>query len=161
MCKNTTNNSVGQQKTLFSLPEPAFGKKIKVDFSAPDISANGGLLLARSSKDTLPSKMGRLIPDDRTQCLVRHSYEEKVCQRVNQILCGYEDANDCDRLRGDSALKMSVGRRPSDGDLCSQATMTRLENNVDSKTLYKIGKLFVEQYVKSFTKPPSGESPWL
>src|SRR5574344_2466895 len=98
--------------------------------------------------------MGRLIPDDRTQCLVRHSYEEMVCQRVNQILCGYEDANDCDRLRGDNALKMSVGRRPSDRDLCSQATMTRLENNVDSKTLYKIGKLFVEQYVKSFSKPP-------
>ena len=77
-----------------------------------------------------------------------------VCQRVNQILCGYEDANDCDRLRGDSALKMLVGRRPSDKDLCSQATMTRLENNVDSKTLYKIWELFVEQYVKSFTKPP-------
>ena len=77
-----------------------------------------------------------------------------VCQRVNQILCGYEDANDCDRLRGDSALKLSVGRRPSDEDLCSQATMTRLENNVDSKTLYRIGKLFVDQYVKSFPKPP-------
>lgn len=154
MCKNTTNNSVEQQKTLFSFPEPVFGKKIKVDFNAPDISSNGGLLLARSSKDTLPSKMGRLIPDDRTQCLVRHSYEEMVCQRVNQILCGYEDANDCDRLRGDSALKISVGRRPSDEDLCSQATMTRLENNVDSKTLYKIGKLFAEQYVKSFSKPP-------
>ena len=154
MCKNTTNNSVEQQKTLFSLPEPVLGKKIKVDFNAPDMSSNGGLLLARSSKDTLPSKMGRLIPDDRTQCLVRHSYEEMVCQRVNQILCGYEDANDCDRLRCDSALKMSVGRRPSDEDLCSQATMTRLENNVDSKTLYRIGKLFVEQYVKSFSKPP-------
>ena len=154
MCKNTTNNSVEQQKTLFSLPEPVLGKKIKVDFNAPDMSSNGGLLLARSSKDSLPSKMGRLIPDDRTQCLVRHSYEEMVCQRVNQILCGYEDANDCDRLRCDSALKMSVGRRPSDEGLCSQATMTRLENNVDSKTLYRIGKLFVEQYVKSFSKPP-------
>lgn len=148
MCKNTTNNSVEQQKTLFSLPEPVLGKKIKVDFNAPDMSSNGGLLLARSSKDTLPSKMGRLFPDDRTQCLVRRSYEEMVCQRVNQILCGYEDANDCDRLRCDSALKMSVGRRPSDEDLCSQATMTRLENNVDSKTLYRIGKLFVEQYFK-------------
>lgn len=136
------------------MPEPVLGKKIKVDFNAPDMSSNGGLLLARSSKDTLPSKMGRLIPDDRTQCLVRHSYEEMVCQRVNQILCGYEDANDCDRLRCDSALKMSVGRRPSDEDLCSQATMTRLENNVDSKTLYRIGKLFVEHYVKSFSKPP-------
>lgn len=154
MCKNTTNNSVERQKTLFSLPEPVLGKKIKMDFNAPDMSSNGGMLLARSSKDTLPSKMGRLIPDDRTQCLVRHSYEEMVCQRVNQILCGYEDANDCDRLRCDSALKMSVGRRPSDEDLCSQATMTRLENNVDSKTLYRIGKLFVEQYVKSFSKPP-------
>ena len=98
MCRDTTNNSVEQQKTLFSLPEPVLGKKIKVDFNAPDMSSNGGLLLARSSKDTLPSKMGRLIPDDRTQCLVRHSYEEMVCQRVNQILCGYEDANDCDRL---------------------------------------------------------------
>lgn len=135
MCKNTTNNSVEQQKTLFSFPEPVLGTKIKVDFNAPDMSSNGGLLLARSSKDTLPSKMGRLIPDDRTQCLVRHSYEQMVCQRVNQILCGYEDANDCDRPRCDSALKMSVGRRPSDEDLCSQATMTRLENNVDSKTL--------------------------
>ena len=101
MCRDTTNNSVEQQKTLFSLPEPVLGKKIKVDFNAPDMSSNGGLLLARSSKDTLPSKMGRLIPDDRTQCLVRHSYEEMVCQRANQILCGYEDANDCDRLRCD------------------------------------------------------------
>lgn len=130
------------------------GKKVTVDFNAPDMSSNGGLLLARSSKDSLPSKIGRVIPDGRTKFLVRHSYEEMVCQRVNQILCGYEDANDCDRLRGDSALKLSVGRSPSDGDLCSQATMTRLENNVGSKTLYRIGKLFVEQYVKSFPKPP-------
>ena len=30
-----------------------------------------------------------------------------------QILCGYEDANDCNQLRSDSALKMSVGRKPS------------------------------------------------
>ena len=47
--------------------------------------------------------MGSLIPVWTTQCLVRHSYEKMVCQRVNQIFCGYEDANDCDRLHGDSA----------------------------------------------------------
>lgn len=34
---------------------------------------------------------------------------------------------------------MSVGRKPSDADLASQSTMTRLENNVGMKTLYKIG----------------------
>ena len=52
MCKNTTNNSVKQHKILFSLAEPVFGKKIKVDVNAPDISSNGGLLLVRPSKDT-------------------------------------------------------------------------------------------------------------
>ena len=29
---------------------------------------------------------------------------------MGQILCGYEDANYCNQLRGDSALKMSCGR---------------------------------------------------
>ena len=154
MCKDTSKKSNRQQKTLFSFPESVSGKKVSVDFNAPDISANGGLLLAHASKDSLAAEIGRMIPDSRNKCLVHHSYEEMVCQRVNQILCGYEDANDCDRLRGDSVLKLSVGRRPSDEDLCSQATMTRLENNVDSKTLYRIGKLFVESYVKSFSKPP-------
>ena len=77
-------------------------QKISVDFNAPDISANGGLLLAHASKDSLAVKIGRMIPDWRSKCLIHHSYEEMVCQRVNQILCGYEDANDCDRLRGDS-----------------------------------------------------------
>lgn len=79
---------------------------------------------------------------------------EMVCQRVGQILCGYEDANDCDRLRGDSALKMSCGRKPSDEALCSQPTMTRLENNVGSRTLYKISKLFLDEYISSFDKAP-------
>ena len=54
MCKNTTNNSVERQKTLFSLPEPVLGKKIKVDFNAPDMSSNGGLLLAPRKTPFLP-----------------------------------------------------------------------------------------------------------
>lgn len=105
-------------------------------------------------RDSLPGKIGRLIPDSRKKEFVRHTYVEMVCQRVGQILCGYEDANDCDRLRGDTALKLSLGKKPSDSDLASQPTMTRLENGVDSRTLYKIGKLFVDEYVRSFSKPP-------
>ena len=41
--------------------------------------------------------------------------------------------NDCNQFRSDSALKLSVGRKPSDSDLSSQSTMTRLENCVGSK----------------------------
>lgn len=77
-----------------------------------------------------------------------------IRQRVGQIICGYEDANDCDSLRSDSALKMMVGRLPSDTDLCSQPTMTRLENSVSTRTLYNLGVLFVKEFVKSFKKAP-------
>lgn len=77
-----------------------------------------------------------------------------VRQRVGQIACGYEDANDCDTLRHDSALKMLAGRKPSDKDLCSQPTMTRLENHVTKRDLYRIGCLFVENFIKSFKKVP-------
>lgn len=77
-----------------------------------------------------------------------------VRQRVGQIACGYEDANDCDTLRHDSALKMLAGRKPSDKDLCSQPTMTRLENHVTKRDLYRIGCLFVENFIKSFKKAP-------
>lgn len=125
-----------------------------MDFNAPDISSNGGLVLAGLQKEHIARKIARLIPDYRNQLFVVHSYEDMVCQRVGQIMCGYEDANDCDRLRHDSALKMSVGRKPSDIDLCSQPTMTRLENHIDKRTLIEIGKLFVKDYIASFPKPP-------
>ena len=139
---------------LFPLPEPVSGKKICVDFNAPDISPNGGLMLLGNMHGSLAWKIGRLIPDFRRQGFINHTYMEMVSQRIGQILCGYEDANDCGQLRGDSALKMSVGRKPSDGDLASQPTMTRLENSVGMKTLYKVGKLFVDDYIASFDKAP-------
>jgi hypothetical protein len=154
MCKVTTNKAEKQEKLLFSLPERISDKKISVDFSSPDISSNGGLVLLGTLKDTLPFQIGSVISDCRRQEFTRHSYTEMVCQRVSQILCGYEDANDCDRLRDDSAIKMAVGRKPSDNALCSQPTMTRLENNVSSRDLYKIGLLFVRNYMDSFRKPP-------
>lgn len=80
----------------------------------------------------------QLIPDFRRKEFIQHSYMEMVSQRIGQILCGYEDANDCNQLRGDSVLKMSVGRKPSDADLASQPTMTRLKNNVGMKTFTRL-----------------------
>ena len=154
MCKDTPNNPKSQEKMLFPLPETVSDKKIRVDFNAPDISSNGGLMLLGNMRGTLAWKIGRLIPDLRRQEFTRHTYMEMVSQRVGQILCGYEDANDCDQLRGDSVMKMSVGRKPSDAGLASQPTMTRLENSVGMKTLCKIGKLFVDDYMASFDKAP-------
>jgi hypothetical protein len=111
-------------------------------------------MLVGNMRNSLAWKMGSLIPDDRKKEFIHHTYMEMVCQRIGQILCGYEDANDCNHLRGDSALKMCCGRKPSDADLSSQSTMTRLENCIDSKTLYSIGKLFLDEYMSSFDKAP-------
>lgn len=155
MDKVTTNIALKQEKALFPLNDVLPDKKIRVDFNAPDISSNGGLVMAQLCKNPFIQKIASLIHDTRNQSFVEHTYTEMVGQRVGQIMCGYEDANDCDRLRHDSALKLSVGRSPSDAPLSSQPTMTRLENSVSTSELYKIGVAFVEEYVSSFHTPPA------
>ena len=82
MCKDTTNSETSQEKTLFSFEDVLPDRKIKVDFNAPDISSNGGLVLAGLERDNIARKIARLIPDYRNQLLVVHSYEDMVCQRV-------------------------------------------------------------------------------
>jgi hypothetical protein len=52
--------------------------------------------------------------------------------RVSAIACGYEDANDLDRLRHDPLKKLAVARCPqSGGALASQSTICRLEALID------------------------------
>ena len=97
MSKDTTKKGDIQENNLFSFSDVLPDKKIQVDFNAPDLSSNGGLVLVGLMKESIARKVARLIPDHRNQLLVQHSYEEMVCQRVGQIMCGYKDANDCDR----------------------------------------------------------------
>src|SRR5437868_13431909 len=60
---------------------------------------------------------------------IEHSLVEMLKLRMFAIAAGYEDANDCGSLRHDPVFKMAVGRLPESGDaLCSQPTMSRLEN---------------------------------
>ncbi len=155
MGKDTAKISDKQEKFLFSLPEAQNGKRIQVDFSAPEISSNGGLALMGNMKGSFAEKLAALIPDYRNPMFITHTYRDMVCQRVGQILCGYEDANDCNLLRGDSMLKTAIGRPLSDdSDLCSQPTMTRLENHVSKRTLYNIGCLFLKEFVNSYETAP-------
>jgi hypothetical protein len=45
------------------------------------------------------------------------------------IAAGYPGGDDCDLLISDPAFKTTVGRLPeSEADLCSQPTISRLEN---------------------------------
>lgn len=155
MCKVNTNSREEQVQTDF------FGlfdvkKKVEVSFTAPDMTNLGGLPVLRRvmRDDDFLHRLSRRIKDWRNPKLIEHSIEEQVIQRVSQIAAGYEDADDCDLLRHDSMLKLLAGRLPSEGDLSSQPTMTRLENHVGWRELYAIGKLFLKHFVESYDKEP-------
>lgn len=74
MYKDTTNPETGQEKTLFSFEDVLPDRKIKVDFNAPDISSNGGLVLAGLERDKIARKIAGLIPDYRNQLAAMSSW---------------------------------------------------------------------------------------
>jgi len=71
--------------------------------------------------------------------------------RVLLIAADYPDANDCDALRADPAFKLALGRPPESGaDLCSQPTMSRLENLPGATALKRMMAALVELFCDSF-----------
>jgi hypothetical protein len=76
--------------------------------------------------------------------------------RIFAIACGYEDANDLDRLRHDPLLKLAVGRCPRSGaPLCSQSTMSRLENMPTKIEAARLTAALVDQFCISFARAPT------
>lgn len=137
---------------LFEL-EPVAGKKVTADFSAPELSSLGGLPLVREyekSSNRIIERIESCIKDLRREPMV-HGRTEMLRQRIYQIMAGFEDADDCDRLCRDGILKMCAGRSAPDGiDLASQPTMTRLENRLSRKELFDIGEAFIDDFIASY-----------
>ena len=70
------------------------------------------------------------------------------------IAAGYEDGNDADTLRRDAMFKLALDRLPSDEELCSQSTISRLENLPDVRALLRLGRALVAQYCGLFRQAP-------
>lgn len=133
------------------------GKKVEADFDGGTTTSDGGVLLLRKleSKIGIVDRMVEALWDRRHQSYIDHSYTDLIRQRVFQIACGYEDANDSNDLRSDPALKVACGRLPITGDdLASQPTISRLENSVSRTDLYRIGQALVDAFIASYKKPP-------
>jgi len=72
------------------------------------------------------------------------------------IAAGYEDANDCATLRHDPVFKMAVGRLPETGrPLCSQPTLSRLENMPSRVALLRMMAAMIDQFCASYRQAPS------
>lgn len=120
-----------------------------------DLSSDGGLALFGQFDQKLgwTKQFSSMISDVRTD--PDHSALSIVQQRVFGILAGYEDQNDHDTLRSDPVFKMLAGRNPSDNDLASQPTISRLENSVTPSDLLQMEQWFIDKFVESFSDAPA------
>src|SRR3981081_4507382 len=70
------------------------------------------------------------------------------------IAAGYEDGNDANGLRVDPIFKMALDLSPSDRELCSQSTISRIANVPDARALLRMGRAMVDHYCQSFRQVP-------
>lgn len=135
---------------------PVSGKTVEAAFDGGSLSSDAGVLVLREVERRLSvaERLAACIEDDRQPGRIRHSLADVVRFRMLMIACGYEDAIDADSLRGDPAFKMALGRLPSAADLCSQSTISRLENRPDVRTLLRMAGAMVDLYCASFRQVP-------
>ena len=132
------------------------GKRVTADFTGGAVTSDAGVLVMRETANRIGiiEQLAGAVHDKRHQSYVKHEMNELLTQRIFQIICGYEDANDANDLRIDPGFKASCGRLPSDDDLASQPTITRFENSISTKDLYRIAEVFVYQFIASYASPP-------
>jgi hypothetical protein len=141
----------------FNLPAVA-RKKLSVGFDGGMLSSDGGILLLRDVERRvgIAARLASCIRDRRKPERIEHTLEEMLRLRMFAIAAGYEDADDCDALRHDPIFKMAVGRAPESGDpLCSQPTMSRLENAPSKIEIARLMAAMVDQFCKSYRRAPA------
>ena len=133
-------------------------KKITAAFDGGRISSDGGVMLLAQADRRLgvADRLARVIPDGRDPDRVTHLLPDILRARIFAIACGYEDADDLDRLRFDPAFKLACGRLPDTGvDLCSQPTISRWENAPALRDLIRLMRVMVDLYCASYASPPA------
>jgi hypothetical protein len=136
---------------------PVAGKPVIAAFDGGRLTSDAGVLVLAEIERRLgiAARLARCIEDPRDPERIRHGIAEMIRFRALLIAAGYPDANDCDALRSDPALKMAVGRLPESGaDLCSQPTMTRLENLPGPVALKRMMAAMVQLFCDSFATVP-------
>lgn len=126
-------------------------KPVVFSFSDPLGSSDGGgvLLKAADRRLGLTARLAGCLRDDRDPHRVNHEMVELLTQRVMAIALGYADGNDAARLAQDPIHKMLVGRDPvTGGALASQPTLSRFENSVGRKDLYRMGEALADVVVE-------------
>src|SRR4249920_294210 len=135
---------------------PVAGKQVAARFDGGRLSSDGGLLVLREIERRLAiaDRLAACIDDPRDPGSTVHPVADIIRFRMLMISAGYEDGNDATGLRRDPLFKLALERLPSDRDLCSQSTISRLENLPDARTLLRLGRALVDVWCGSFRQVP-------
>src|SRR6266511_319167 len=135
---------------------PIAGKEVVARFDGGRLSSDGGLLVVREIERQLgiAERLAACIEDRRDPGSTVHTLADIIRFRLLMIAAGYEDGNDATSLRIDPVFKMALECLPSGRDLCSQSTISRLENLPDARTLLRLGGALVDVYCGSFRQVP-------
>ncbi len=135
---------------------PIFGKSIVARFDTDHLCSDGGLLVLREveSRLRIAGRLAACLDDPRDPNRITHSLDDIIRFRMLMIAAGYEDGNDADSLRTDPMFKLAMERLPDGADLCSQPTISRVENLPGIRTLLRMGHAMVAQYCESFRAVP-------
>ena len=143
MSEHTTTQCV-----LFS---GVFERPVVAQFDQSHGSSDGGAVLLKAADQRLglTAALAACLEDERQAGKIEHELDELLTQRIMAIACGYEDANDAARLAADPVHKLLVGRDPVKGeDLASQPTLSRFENSVGRKELFRMAEALADTVIE-------------
>jgi hypothetical protein len=139
--------------TSCCIPQLSFSfyrhRSIQADFSGGQITSDAGLLPLRAfdQRHGLSRDLAKCLSDLRDEERVRHSGLSLFRQRIYQIVAGYEDANDADRLRHDPAFQILTDQ-PLGELLGSQPTLSRWENSPSARDLVRLNEALLDQFIR-------------
>ena len=124
-------------------------RAIRADFSGGQITSDAGLLPLRAfdQRHGLTRGLAELVADDRHDSRVSHPGLSLFRQRLYQIIAGYEDANDADRLRHDPVFQI-LADQPLGAALGSQPTLSRWENAPSARDLLHLQDALLDWFIK-------------
>jgi Transposase DDE domain group 1 len=132
------------------------GKAVIAHFDGGSLSSDAGLLALREVERRLDvaGRLAACVDDPRDPTRTLHCVADILRFRMLMIAAGYEDGIDANALRADPVFKMALERLPGDRDLCSQSTVSRLENLPDRRMLLRMARAMVGLYCASFAQVP-------
>lgn len=126
-------------------------RRVTLTSEGRHLTSNAGVLvLGRVERQLkLSSHLAEVLIDERAPHLVRHTTENLIRQRVLQIACGYEDANDATALRHEPAFQAAMHRVPGavGSELASQPTLSRLEQR-EGEEIERLSEVLLSIWVE-------------